>query len=54
MQTEQKQNNCFETFAWLIHREVESYVNEHEKEFKLWSDSRTAIKEQKKENSLSA
>ena len=32
MQTNQKQNNCFETFAWLIHREVESYVNEHEKE----------------------
>ena len=42
MQPEQKQNNCFETFAWLIHKEVESYVNEHEKEFNLWSESRTA------------
>lgn len=36
-----KQNNEFDTFAWLIYREVENYINEHSEEYELWAQKNT-------------
>lgn len=49
-----KVDDCFTTFAWLIYREVENYVNEHEDEYEEWERARTAVESdeiQEQENS---
>ena len=42
MQETSKKNNCFDTFAWLIHREVENYINSHINEYENWRQERAA------------
>lgn len=35
---EQQEMDCFESFAWLIYKEVEKYINEHLEEFENLSE----------------
>jgi len=39
---ESNTSNCNDTFAWLIFKEVERYVNEHIDEYELWAQEHTA------------
>lgn len=39
----EQENNCLDTFAWLIHKEVEQYVNEHLDEYKEWLSSQKDV-----------
>lgn len=38
-----KAEDCFSTFSWLIYREVEKYVNEHENDYEEWERTRTTV-----------
>ena len=42
-----KKNTSLETFAWLIHKEVERYVAEHLSDYESWVQERaTACKQE--------
>lgn len=47
-----KENNCFSTFAWLIYKEVEIYVNEHTEEYEKWLRARAADNQSKETKEL--
>ena len=32
-----KENCPFDAFAWLIHREVEQYLAEHNEDYNIWA-----------------
>lgn len=36
MAKQQQNKKLLDSFAWLIHKEVEQYVNEHIAEYELW------------------
>lgn len=37
-------NKDFDTFAWLIYKEVEKYINENEDEYNVWVQRQTKEK----------
>lgn len=38
-----KKNTSLETFAWLIHKEVDRYVNEHLSDYEKWVKKQSAV-----------
>ncbi len=51
---ENKNQDCFDLFAWLIYKEVEQYVNEHSNEYDTLLRERTTETETNNTDNKSA